>query len=116
MDTLISTLISVVVVVLLIAVIAFYLGGVWERFTTDADRKIEERRRREEGRQGNRRSPGRGTRTYWLSCGPRCGRRASGGGPARPPCNLDTLRYNLACCTRARGLRRPVAFFNVKRR
>ena len=50
MDTLISTLISVVVVVLLIAVIAFYLGGVWERFTTDADRKIEERRRREEGR------------------------------------------------------------------
>jgi hypothetical protein len=50
MDGLISMTIAVVVVLVIGAIIAFYFGGVWERFTTDADRKIEERRRREEGR------------------------------------------------------------------
>jgi hypothetical protein len=33
------------------ATIAFYFGGVWERFTSDTQSRIEERRRREEGKE-----------------------------------------------------------------
>jgi hypothetical protein len=48
MDGLISMSIAVVVVVVIGLIIAFYFGGVWEKFTADAERHIEEQRQREE--------------------------------------------------------------------
>jgi hypothetical protein len=53
MDGLISIVIAVVVVLAIIAIIAFYFGGVWERFTADTEGRIEERRRHEEQQKGN---------------------------------------------------------------
>jgi hypothetical protein len=47
MDGLISITIAVVFVVAIGAIIAFYFGGVWERFTSDTESRIEDRRRRE---------------------------------------------------------------------
>jgi uncharacterized membrane protein YqiK len=51
MDGLISMGIAVVVVLAIGAIIAFYFGGVWERFTSDTESRIEDRRRREEGQE-----------------------------------------------------------------
>lgn len=48
MDGLISILIAVVVVVVIISIIAFYFGGVWEKFTADTERQIEEQKQHEE--------------------------------------------------------------------
>jgi uncharacterized membrane protein len=54
-DGLISLGIAVVFVAVIGVTIAFYFGGVWERFTSDTERRIEEQRPREE-RQGERQS------------------------------------------------------------
>ena len=42
MDGLISMGIAVVVVLFMVATIAFYFGGVWAKFMADTERKIEE--------------------------------------------------------------------------
>jgi hypothetical protein len=55
MDGLISMGIAIVVTVVLFATIAFYFGGVWDRFTADTERRIEERGRSDERRREERR-------------------------------------------------------------
>jgi hypothetical protein len=46
----------VIAVVVVLVIIAFYFGGVWEKFTADTERQIEDWSRREERQREEQRS------------------------------------------------------------